>query len=64
MRLPYNSSLAFELTFLFRAGVVAFGFCDQAVANSPRVVMLLFRPECDDGIDFGGTARGNEAGNE
>ena len=37
---------------------------DQAVANSPRLVMLLFRPECDDGIDFGGTARGNEAGNE
>jgi hypothetical protein len=25
---------------------------------------LSFRPECDDGIDFGGTARGNEAGKE
>ena len=24
-----------------------------------RVVMLSFRPECDDGIDLGGTARGN-----
>jgi len=24
MRLPYNSSLAFELTFVFRAVVVAF----------------------------------------
>ena len=64
MRLPYNSSLAFELALVLAAVGVAFRFCDESVANSRRVVMLLFRPECDDGIDFGGTARGNEAGNE
>jgi hypothetical protein len=64
MRLPYNSSLAFELTFVLSAVEMAFRFCDSSVSNSRRVVMPSFRPECDDGIDLDGTARGNEAGNE
>jgi hypothetical protein len=53
-----------ELTFVLGAVEMAFRFCEQAVANSRGVVMLSFRPERDDGIDLGGTARGNEAGNE
>jgi hypothetical protein len=53
-----------ELTFILSAVEMDFRFYDPSAANSRRVVMLLFRPECDDGIDFGGTARGNEAGNE
>lgn len=53
-----------ELTFALSAIETDFRFCDSSVANSRRVVRLSFRPECDDGIDFGGTARGNEAGNE
>jgi hypothetical protein len=64
MRLPYNSSLVFELALVLSAVEMASRFCDPSVANSRRVVMLSFRPECDDGIDLGGTARGNEAGNE
>ena len=53
-----------ELTFVLCAVEMDFRFYDPSVANSRRVVMLSFRPECDDGIDLGGTARGNEAGNE
>jgi hypothetical protein len=64
MRLPYSSSLAFKLTFVLSAFEMAFRVCDSSVANSRRVVTLSFRTECDDGIDHGGTARGNEAGNQ
>jgi hypothetical protein len=50
--------------FVLGAVEMDFRFCDWSAANSRRVVMLSFRSECDDGIDLGGTARGDEAGNE
>jgi len=53
-----------ELTFILSAVEMDFRFYDPSVANSRRVIMPSFRPECDDGVDLGGTARGNEAGNE
>ena len=51
-----------ELPLVLNAIEMAFRFCDGV--RCQFAVMLSFRPECDDGIDLGGTARGNEAGKE